>query len=81
VIDKIVLNKLWQKEPTVLRSDPTIKNVFNIGQALSDIEHLLLYSCGRTSPLTTYDNENNSSLQVLCLQVPVICPALAMLFL
>jgi len=49
VIDKIVLNKLWQKEPTVLRSDPTIKNVFNIGQALSDIEHLLLYSCGRTS--------------------------------
>ena len=76
MIDKIVLNKLGQKEPTVLRSDPTIKNVFNIGQALSDIEHLLV-----AGPLTTYDNENNSSLQVLCLQVPVICPALAMLFL
>jgi len=81
VIDKIVLNKLWQKEPTVLRSDPTIKNVFNIGQdRLCQI--LNIFFCILVAgPLTTYDNENNSSLQVLCLQVPVICPALAKLFL
>jgi len=52
--------------------------MFNIGQALADIEHLVDCVAG---PLTTYDKENNSSLQVLCLQLLVICPALARLFL